>query len=179
MVWLNRLSSFEELKLLSRFCCTLYIAIFVFLFQYFHRHYAGDVVYNINGFLAKNKDTFFQDFKRLMHLSQDPLISGIWPDGAQDITMTTKRPLTAGTMFKNSMIALVNNLTRKEPYYVRCVKPNDQKIPIMFDQELVVHQVQPKICIFKVLKLEGYFDISLPYFLIEVTNMHKKYTSMV
>ena len=114
-----------------------------------------------------------------MHLSQDPLISGIWPDGAQDITMTTKRPLTAGTMFKNSMIALVNNLTRKEPYYVRCVKPNDQKIPIMFDQELVVHQVQPKICIFKVLKLEGYFDISLPYFLIEVTNMHKKYTSMV
>lgn len=55
---------------------------------------------------------------------------------------TTKRPLTAGTLFKNSMIALVNNLASKEPYYIRCIKPNEQKSPVIFDQERVIHQVR-------------------------------------
>ncbi|MCL4146309.1 UNVERIFIED_CONTAM: hypothetical protein GTU68_025870 [Idotea baltica] len=105
------------------------------------RHYAGDVIYNIKGFLEKNKDTLFQDFKRLMYSSKDPVISGMWPEGAQHITMTTKRPQTAGTMFKNSMIALTKNLASKEPYYVRCIKPNDQKTPVLFDEERVTHQV--------------------------------------
>ncbi|KAB7502891.1 Myosin-IA [Armadillidium nasatum] len=105
------------------------------------RHYAGDVIYNINGFLEKNKDTLFQDFKRLMYSSKDTIISGMWPEGAQHITMTTKRPQTAGTLFKNSMIALTKNLASKEPYYVRCIKPNDQKTPVLFDDERVTHQV--------------------------------------
>lgn len=105
------------------------------------KHYAGDVVYSIKGFLEKNKDTLFQDFKRLMYSSSDPVISSMWPEGAQDITMTTKRPLTAGTLFKNSMIALVKNLASKEPYYIRCIKPNDQKSPVIFDEERVTHQV--------------------------------------
>ncbi|XP_042216717.1 unconventional myosin ID-like [Homarus americanus] len=105
------------------------------------KHYAGDVVYCINGFLEKNKDTLFQDFKRLMYSSSDHVISSMWPEGAQDITVTTKRPLTAGTLFKNSMVALVKNLACKEPYYIRCIKPNDQKSPVIFDQERVTHQV--------------------------------------
>jgi len=105
------------------------------------RHYAGDVVYNIKGFLDKNKDTLFQDFKRLMYSSKDSCIKDMWPEGATCITATTKRPLTAGTIFKNSMIALVKNLASKEPYYVRCIKPNEQKSPVIFDSESVTHQV--------------------------------------
>ena len=30
-------------------------------------HYAGDVKYSVNGFMEKNKDTLFQDFKRLLY----------------------------------------------------------------------------------------------------------------
>jgi len=105
------------------------------------KHYAGDVVYDIVGFLDKNKDTLFQDFKRLLFSSKDAHIRAMWPEGAQDIHKTTKRPLTAGTLFKNSMVALVKNLTSKEPYYVRCIKPNDQKSPVLFDEERVTHQV--------------------------------------
>lgn len=105
------------------------------------RHYAGDVTYSILGFLEKNKDTLYQDFKRLLHSSSDKLIKSMWIDGAQDVTQVTKRPLTAGTLFKNSMIALVQNLACKEPYYVRCIKPNDHKSPLLFDYERVSHQV--------------------------------------
>ena len=51
------------------------------------KHYAGDVVYHINGFLDKNKDTLFQDFKRLLYNSKNSIIKNMWPEGAQDINM--------------------------------------------------------------------------------------------
>ncbi|KAK0174543.1 hypothetical protein PV327_010303 [Microctonus hyperodae] len=110
--------------------------------QFRIKHYAGDVVYNVYGFLDKNKDPLFQDFKRLMYKSKNSIVSNMWPEGAQDITKTTKRPLTAGTLFKNSMVALVKNLTSKEPFYVRCIKPNEVKSPVVFDVERVEHQVR-------------------------------------
>ncbi|CAG0909866.1 unnamed protein product, partial [Cyprideis torosa] len=106
------------------------------------RHYAGDVIYSVNGFLDKNKDPLFQDFKRLLYSSTNPLIKNMWPEGAQHITKITKRPLTAGTLFKNSMVALVENLSSKAPFYVRCIKPNEQKSPVIFDDERVEHQVR-------------------------------------
>ncbi|KAL3832417.1 hypothetical protein ACJMK2_024062 [Sinanodonta woodiana] len=90
------------------------------------RHYAGDVSYSVVGFIDKNKDTLFQDLKRLLY---------------NRYIHTTKRPLTAGTNFKNSIVALVDHLATKEPHYVRCVKPNDIKSPSNFDEVRVKHQV--------------------------------------
>lgn len=104
-------------------------------------HYAGDVKYSVEGFLDKNKDQLFQDFKRLLYNSSNPVLSKMWPEGAQSIKEVTKRPLTAGTLFKNSMIALVQKLNSKEPYYVRCIKPNEVKSPVQFDYERCKHQV--------------------------------------
>ncbi|NXG38092.1 MYO1G protein, partial [Dromaius novaehollandiae] len=77
------------------------------------KHYAGDVTYSVEGFLDKNKDTLFQDFKRLLYNSADPVLRAMWPDGEQSITEVTKRPLTAATLFKNSIVALVDNLASK------------------------------------------------------------------
>ncbi|KAJ6650134.1 Unconventional myosin ID [Pseudolycoriella hygida] len=105
-------------------------------------HYAGDVVYKITGFIEKNRDTLYQDFKRLLYHSKDKNLSDMWPEGAQDIAATTKRPLTAGTLFQKSMIDLVATLLKKEPFYVRCIKPNDTKSPTIFDDERVEHQVR-------------------------------------
>ncbi len=48
----------------------------------------------------------------------------------------------SGTKFKQSMAELVENLMRKEPHYVRCVKPNDVKAPNKFDRDRVEHQVR-------------------------------------
>ena len=38
------------------------------------KHYAGDVIYNISGFIEKNRDALFQDFKRLLFNSKNPVI---------------------------------------------------------------------------------------------------------
>ncbi|NXH09505.1 MYO1D protein, partial [Bucco capensis] len=106
------------------------------------KHYAGDVIYSVTGFIDKNKDTLFQDFKRLMYNSSNPVLKTMWPEGKLSITEVTKRPLTAAALFKNSMIALVDNLASKEPYYVRCIKPNDKKSPQLFEEERCRHQVE-------------------------------------
>ncbi|XP_061442904.1 unconventional myosin-Ig isoform X2 [Rhineura floridana] len=87
---------------------------------------------------------FGRDF-RIKHyagdVTTDPVLQEMWPEGKQSIMEITKRPLTAATLFKNSMVALVENLASKEPYYVRCIKPNDQKSPLLFDAERCCHQV--------------------------------------
>ncbi|XP_033097296.1 unconventional myosin-Id-like isoform X3 [Anneissia japonica] len=106
------------------------------------RHYAGDVTYDVRGYMDKNKDTLFQDFKRLLYSSKNESIKEMWPDGKQSVLEVTKRPLTAGTIFKSSMIELVKNLATKEPYYVRCIKPNEQKSPLLFNDERCLHQVR-------------------------------------
>lgn len=105
-------------------------------------HYAGDVIYDITGFMEKNKDTLYQDFKRLLYHSKDVNLTSMWPEGAQDITKTTKRPLTAGTLFQKSMVELVATLQKQEPHYVRCIKPNDNKVATLFDTVRVEHQVR-------------------------------------
>nr|XP_025147124.1 unconventional myosin-Ig isoform X2 [Bubalus bubalis] len=105
------------------------------------KHYAGDVTYSVEGFIDKNRDFLFQDFKRLLYNSKDPTLRAMWPDGQQDITEVTKRPLTAGTLFKNSMVALVENLASKEPFYVRCIKPNEDKVAGKLDEGHCRHQV--------------------------------------
>src|SRR5690606_23142224 len=46
------------------------------------------------------------------------------------------------TSFVRSMFDLVASLQKKEPHYVRCIKPNDKKAPRGFDEQLVRHQVR-------------------------------------
>jgi myosin-1 len=73
----------------------------------------GDVVYSVDGFLDKNRDTLFDDFKRLLFNSKNPILSAMWREGEKSITSVTRRPLTAGTIFRNSMISLSNLLSSK------------------------------------------------------------------
>eukprot|EP00039_Didymoeca_costata_P028096 m.19999 g.19999 ORF g.19999 m.19999 type:complete len:1050 (+) comp6725_c0_seq1:182-3331(+) len=106
------------------------------------KHFAGDVTYSIEGFLEKNKDTLFQDIKRLLFNSRNYDIKTMWPDGDLDKRAVTRRPPTAGKTFKQSMQALVEQLQSKEPFYVRCIKPNDQKSSTVFNIDLCRNQVR-------------------------------------
>ncbi|XP_011189491.1 unconventional myosin IC isoform X2 [Zeugodacus cucurbitae] len=102
-------------------------------------HYAGDVTYNVSGFLDKNNDLLFRDLKETMSKSNNEIIRSCFPAAEYK---NKKRPDTAITQFRNSLNNLMEILMCKEPSYIRCIKPNDQQLPGIFDDELVLHQVK-------------------------------------
>ena len=104
------------------------------------KHYAGDVIYNVDAFLDKNKDLLFKDLMYCMNSSASESIKALFPEGPNSVDL--KRPESAGTQFKNSMESLMKNLLAKNPHYVRCIKPNDSKQANTFDKELCLHQVR-------------------------------------
>jgi len=104
------------------------------------KHYAGDVVYNVDAFIDKNKDLLFRDLVYCMNSSSNTVVKQLFPESPDAIDL--KRPDSAGTQFKNSMESLMKNLLAKNPHYVRCIKPNENKQPNLFSRELSVHQVR-------------------------------------
>jgi myosin-1 len=50
------------------------------------KHYAGDVTYNIDGFLDKNTDTLFKDIARLMFKSSNPVMTECFPEVRRSFT---------------------------------------------------------------------------------------------
>ncbi|KAM3957140.1 unconventional myosin 61F [Aphomia sociella] len=102
-------------------------------------HYAGEVTYNVNTFLEKNNDLLFRDIQTLMASSGNAIVASCF----KDINLASKkRPDTAITQFKNSLNDLIKILSSKDPSYIRCIKPNDSKMPMQFDEKLISHQVK-------------------------------------
>ncbi|KYR02066.1 myosin IE [Tieghemostelium lacteum] len=104
------------------------------------KHYAGDVTYDVRGFLDKNKDTLFGDLIACLQSSADPLIRSLVPAAKPEDSK--KRPVTAGTQFVIAMNQLIQTLLACSPHYVRCIKSNDNKQAGVIDEERVRHQVR-------------------------------------
>ncbi|XP_060800201.1 myosin Ic, paralog b isoform X2 [Neoarius graeffei] len=102
-------------------------------------HYAGEVNYNVNGFLDKNNDLLFRNLKEVMCMSENKILNQCFD--REELT-DKKRPETTATQFKNSLAKLMEILMSKEPSYVRCIKPNDAKQAGRFDDVLIRHQVK-------------------------------------
>ncbi|XP_049594157.1 unconventional myosin-Ih [Syngnathus scovelli] len=102
-------------------------------------HYAGEVTYRVGGFLDKNNDLLYRNGKEVMQQSKNAIIQHCFPLSEPD---QKKRPETVATQFKSSLAGLTEILRSKEPWYVRCVKPNEAKEPGCFDDALVRHQVK-------------------------------------
>ncbi|XP_054455946.1 unconventional myosin-Ic-like isoform X1 [Anoplopoma fimbria] len=102
-------------------------------------HYAGEVNYNVNGFLDKNNDLLFRNLKEVMCMSENKILNQCFD---REELSDKKRPETAATQFKASLAKLMEILMSKEPSYVRCIKPNDSKQSGRFDEVLIRHQVK-------------------------------------
>ncbi|KFO95828.1 Unconventional myosin-Ih, partial [Calypte anna] len=65
---------------------------------------------------------------------------GIWGQGSGGDNLNYK--ISVATQFKSSLMSLIEILMSKEPSYIRCIKPNDNKEPGKFDDFLIQHQVK-------------------------------------
>ncbi|XP_038234668.1 unconventional myosin-Ia isoform X2 [Dermochelys coriacea] len=104
-------------------------------------HYAGKVTYNVLGFVEKNNDLLFRDLSQAMWKAQHELLRSLFPEGDPQ-KASLRRPPTAGSQFKASVTTLMKNLYSKNPNYIRCIKPNDNKEPGVFTDGLVQTQVR-------------------------------------
>lgn len=104
------------------------------------RHYAGDVYYNVAGMTDKNKDALIKDILDLVASSKDEFLHTLFPEKID--ADNKKRPPTAGDKIKASANALVDNLMRSEPHYIRTIKPNQNRSPTEYDDKAVLHQIK-------------------------------------
>jgi myosin I len=63
------------------------------------KHYAGDVQYESEGFIEKNKDTLFRDLMLAMSHSKLEFVQNLFPEVTSD-TQSKKRPPTLATQFR-------------------------------------------------------------------------------
>ncbi|XP_060732372.1 unconventional myosin-Ib isoform X2 [Tachysurus vachellii] len=104
------------------------------------QHYAGKVLYRVEGFVDKNNDLLYRDLSQAMYKANHSLMKLLFPEG-NPAKVNLKRPPTAGFQFKASVSTLMRNLQTKNPNYIRCIKPNDKKLAQIFTDSLVCHQV--------------------------------------
>lgn len=80
------------------------------------------------GFLEKNRDSFSQDLKQLIQTSSNQLLTKIFEeDFKQD--NGGKRMITLSSQFRTSLDVLMKTLGNCHPFFVRCIKPNENKEP--------------------------------------------------
>ncbi|MEE6490429.1 hypothetical protein FKM82_015875 [Ascaphus truei] len=105
------------------------------------QHYAGKVMYQVEGFVDKNNNLLYRDLSQAMWKANHSLIKAMFPEG-NPVKINLKRPPTAGSQFKASVSTLMKNLLTKNPNYIRCIKPNDKKAAHIFNDALVSHQIR-------------------------------------
>uniref|UniRef100_A0A3Q1FFD4 Unconventional myosin-VIIb-like n=1 Tax=Acanthochromis polyacanthus TaxID=80966 RepID=A0A3Q1FFD4_9TELE len=123
--------------------------------QFGIQHFAGVVYYDSEGFLEKNRDTLSLDLIQLVETSGNKLLKQAFHNelstGSNTIKSkgehhhssdNKKRVPTLVGQFRQSLDALMKALTACQPYFIRCIKPNDFKKPMLFDRELVMRQLR-------------------------------------
>ena len=101
-------------------------------------HYAGRVEYRSDHFYPRNLDALSDDIHELMGSSSHAFICRLLEfDGAQAALASGAQPSarkgkkieTVAKKFETQLKQLVSDLDDTMPHYIRCIKPNSQKLP--------------------------------------------------
>ncbi|GFS92667.1 myosin-VIIa [Trichonephila clavipes] len=93
-------------------------------------------------FLEKNRDTFSADLIQLIQVSNNKFLQNLFVHEIGMGTDTRKKTPTLSAQFKKSLDSLMRTLSQCHPFFIRCIKPNELKKPMMFDRELCCKQLR-------------------------------------
>ncbi|KAM4716540.1 myosin-4-like [Anableps anableps] len=117
-------------------------------------HYAGNVDYNITGWLEKNKDPLNESVVQLYQKSSNKILAMLYASfsGADDAAggggskKGSKKKgasfQTVSALFRENLGKLMTNLRTTHPHFVRCLIPNETKTPGEMENQLVIHQLR-------------------------------------
>ncbi|KAJ1408494.1 P-loop containing nucleoside triphosphate hydrolase [Sesbania bispinosa] len=115
------------------------------------RHYAGEVLYDTNGFLEKNRDTLSSDSIQLLSSCDCELLqlfskmfnqSQKQPNSPFHIDALDSQNQGVGTKFKGQVFKLMHQLESTTPHFIRCIRPNTKQLPGIYDDDLVLQQLR-------------------------------------
>uniref|UniRef100_A0A8C7MLK5 Unconventional myosin-VIIb n=1 Tax=Oncorhynchus kisutch TaxID=8019 RepID=A0A8C7MLK5_ONCKI len=99
------------------------------------RHFAGVVHYDSNGFLEKNRDALNSGILKLIEASTNTLLQQLFEKDSLRVS-------TLSGQFRQSLDSLMNALSKCQPHFIRCFKPNDDKKSMVFDRNLCIRQLR-------------------------------------
>ncbi|EPS63247.1 hypothetical protein M569_11538, partial [Genlisea aurea] len=108
-------------------------------------HYAGEVIYQADQFLEKNKDFVVPEHQDLLTASNCPFVAALFPPLPEDIVKPSNKSSkfsSIGVRFKLQLQQLMETLKSTDPLYIRCVKPNNLFQPGIFENANVLHQLR-------------------------------------
>ncbi|CAI0560601.1 unnamed protein product [Linum tenue] len=104
-------------------------------------HYAGDVTYQTELFLDKNKDYVVAEHQGLLNASTCAFVASLFPPSPEESSNKSKFS-SIGSRFKQQLVSLLETLSSTEPHYIRCVKPNNLLKPAIFESKNVLQQLR-------------------------------------
>nr|XP_027095341.1 myosin-9-like isoform X6 [Coffea arabica] len=108
-------------------------------------HYAGEVQYQSEQFLDKNKDYVVPEHQDLLVASKCSFVAGLFPPLPEETTKSSNKSSkfsSIGSRFKLQLQQLMETLNSTEPHYIRCVKPNNLLKPAVFENANIMQQLR-------------------------------------
>ena len=107
------------------------------------RHYAGDVYYSTDGFLAKNRDALPVSLERVCAASKSGLVGReLFSESAVPaLAARAAAKVSRGIRFRDELSALLAGMARTHTSFVRCIKPNASDAAGVFNGALVLEQL--------------------------------------
>ncbi|KAG7015245.1 Myosin-2 [Cucurbita argyrosperma subsp. argyrosperma] len=116
------------------------------------RHYAGEVVYDTNGFLEKNRDLLHSDSiqlfsscaSKLLKIFASKMVNHSYkPAGSMSSTKGVESPEPGvGTKYKALLFELFHKLERTSHHFICCMRPNRSQVCGLFEEDLVLQQLR-------------------------------------
>jgi len=109
-------------------------------------HYAGEVGYNVDGWLDKNKDPLNENVVELFVKSKDPVFSKLFE--APEVASTGRGRKKGGSfqtvamIHKQAVEHLLTTLQSTTPHFIRCILPNMKKKNGLIEAKLVLDQLR-------------------------------------
>ncbi|CCE63324.1 hypothetical protein TPHA_0E02320 [Tetrapisispora phaffii CBS 4417] len=103
------------------------------------KHYAGDVEYDTLGWLTKNRDPLNEHLLTILSSSSVKIIATFF---ASDDYYNNSIKVTTASKHREQLKSLVDQLQSTNPHFVRCIIPNNSKLPMDLDRRLVLDQLR-------------------------------------
>jgi myosin-6 len=139
-------------------------------------HFAGDVVYESVGFLAKNNDTIHEGLLQVLSQSTAPFVAALCPAEAEEVSFGPQggRFKSVSGRFMTQLGSLMDTLYKTTSHFIRCIKPNQEKKTRTLERFGVMTQLQYSGMCAALLLMQAGFPTRISF-----VELHERYAPLM